>query len=60
MYFQQIAIEAFGTAFASKLCFADLQRCVDLRAFLANAIGCTLGAKHFVALEALSVTRFMG
>ena len=60
LFFDQIAIEAFLASFSSELSFTHLQRRIDLRALLANAISCTLGTKHFVALQALPITGFMG
>ena len=59
LFFDQIAIEAFRTSFSSELCFTHLQRRIDLRALLANAISGTLGTKRLVALQALPITGFM-
>jgi hypothetical protein len=59
LFFDQIAIEAFRASFSSELSFTHLQRRIDLRALLANAVSCTLGTKRFVALQALPITGFM-
>ena len=55
----QIAVEAFRASFSSELSFTHLQRRIDLRALLADAVSSTLGTKRFVALQALPITGFM-
>jgi hypothetical protein len=59
LFFDQIAVEAFRASFSSELSFTHLQRRIDLRALLANAISGTLGTKRLVALQALPITGFM-
>ncbi len=60
LFFDQVAVHAFRASFSSELSFTYFQRRIDMRALFANAIGCALGRKHFVALQALSIARFLG
>ncbi len=59
LFFDQVAVHAFRASFSSELSFTYFQRCIDMRALLANTVSGTLGTKRFVALQALPITGFM-